>query len=186
MPLHFAGREFGVISLITGIPFLLPEGQQWVQSRTGQKIAFDKLSPASPPWEKQRALSSNSRLMNLQTENPFELPPQDVVQAYFKIYRSSLMQRVFPVVDPVLFGDTIRTAYQQLHPRNQYGQASAKACVFAFVAFASILHSHDFDVTTLPPVDSETWATKAKCLLPQFVQETTTLDGLQAVMMLVS
>lgn len=149
-------------------------------------IAFDKLSPARPPWEKQRALSSNSSLMNPQTENPFELPPQGVVHVYFDIYRSSLMQRVFPVVDPVLFGDTIRTAYQQSQPSDQYGHASAKACVFAFLAFASILHGGDYDLASLPPVDSEAFATKAKCLLPQFMQETTTLDGLQSVTMLVS
>ena len=188
VPLHFAGREFGVISLITGIPLLLPEGQQWVQSRTGQTIAFDKLSPARPPWEKQRALSSSSILKNIQAQNPFELPPEDVLHAYLDMYGSSLMQRIFPAVDPVLFKDTIRSAYYPSQPSNHYGQASSKACIFAFIAFASILHhgNAEYPPSNITPVDSEAFAIKAHCLLPQFTQEAPTLDGLQAVTMLVS
>lgn len=184
VPLHFAGRELGVTSLITGIPFLLPEGQQWVQARTGQPIAFDT---ARQPWEKQRALGSNSLLANMQTQNPFELPPENIVQVYLNVYSSSLMQRIFPAVDPVLFRDTIRSAYKQTRSSNHYGQASSKACVFAFIAFASILQCSGEDYqSNLPPVDSEAFATKVHCLLPQFTHETPTLDGLQAVTMLVS
>lgn len=159
-----------------------------MQARTGQTIAFDKLSPPRPPWEKQRALSSNSLLRNLQAQNPFELPSEHVVQSYFDVYRTSLMQRIFPVVDPVLFRDTIRAAYQETPPSSHYSQASSKACVFAFTAFASILHpcGDDYPSIHLPPVDSEAYETKAQCLLPQFMQETPTLDGLQAVTMMVS
>lgn len=186
--LHFAGREFGVNSLITGIPFLLPEGQQWVESRTGQRISFDKLSPARPPWEKQRALNSSALLMSLQTQNPFELPSQSVVEVYFDMYRSALMRIIFPILDFVLFRKTIRTAYQPQSSTRSYRPASARACIFSFIAFASILHPPGLNQTppNVPPVDSEAFAIKAQCLLPQVLQEPTTVDGLQTVTILVS
>lgn len=186
--LHFAGREFGVNSLITGIPFLLPEGQQWVQQRTGQSIAFEKLSPARPPWEKQRALNSSALLMSLQTQNPFELPSQSVVDIYFDLYRSALMRLIFPVLDFVLFQETIKAAYQPQSSSRFYRPASARACIFSFIALASILHPPGLNQTPshVPPVDSEAFAIKAQCLLPQVLQESASLDGLQTTVMLVS
>lgn len=104
--LHFAGRELGAISLMTRIPFLLPEGQQWIQARTGQQISEDRLNMYSrPPWEKQRALSSNRYLMSMQPQSMFELPDRHAVEVHFDIFRTTLMQRVFPIVDPMLFPD---------------------------------------------------------------------------------
>ena len=186
--LHFAGREFGVVSLITGIPFLLPEGQQWVESRTGQSIAFDKLSPARPPWEKQRAVNSGALLMSLQTQNPFELPSQSVVEIYLDMYRGALMRIIFPILDPVLFRETIKAAYQPQSSNRSYRPASTRACIFAFTAFAAALHPPGLNQTppNVPPVDIEAFIIKAQCLLPQILQESTTLDGLQTATILVS
>ncbi|KAI9925272.1 hypothetical protein MW887_006199 [Aspergillus wentii] len=182
--LHFAGREFGVISLITGIPFLLPEGQQWIESRTGQRVNNDKLSLSRPPWEKQRAQSSNALLMDLQPKELLELPDQTVVRMHFEVYRSSLMQRVFPVLDSFLFHETIKTAYQPPQSEDYYGHHSARACIFAFIAFASILHQPAIEGTRLPPIDSDAYTLRARYLVPQILQETPTLDGLQTVTIL--
>lgn len=186
--LHFAGREFGVNSLITGIPFLLPEGQRWVESRTGQTIALDKLSPAKPPWEKQRAINSNALLMNLQTQDAFELPPLALTEAYFELYKSALMRIIFPVLDFQLFRDTIKVAYYPYGSGQSYRPASARACIFAFIAYTSLLHPPEarYSPRDVPAVDSEAFAIKAQCLLPQVLQESVALDGLQAAMFLVS
>lgn len=186
--LHFAGREFGVNSLITGIPFLLPEGQRWVESRTGQAIAFDKLGPAKPPWEKQRAINSNALLMSMQTQDPFKLPSLAVTEAYFDIYKSALMRIIFPVLDFHLFRETIKVAYHPYGAGNCYRPASARACIFAFIAYTSLLHPPgvSYNPHDVPPVDSEAFAIKAQCLLPQVLQESVALEGLQASMFLVS
>ncbi|KAJ5670977.1 transcriptional regulator family: Fungal Specific TF [Penicillium longicatenatum] len=186
---HFAGRELGCISLLTGIPFLLPEGQEWIQSRTGQTVSSEKFSPARVPWEKERGQSSNRILMDLRTDDLFELPDRRSVQLYFDAYkRSSVMRRLFPVVDVELFAETIDEAYRQPKASFEFGQASIRACIVAFAAF----------VARLPPVvelirnsasvvlqlDHEVLASKAQFLLSQIAQEPASLEGAQAVCML--
>ena len=190
VPLHFAGRELGPVSLVTGIPFLSPSGRQWVQARTGQEVTFDKLSPTRPPWEKERAQRSNSVLMNLQSQGAFELPDRNVVERHFDLYQSSLMQRIFPVVDTVLFSETIKAAYQQPYA-SLAGQSDKRACVFAFLAFSSFIghpcHHPELDPSkvNIPPIDGEVFVPKVQQFIPQLLQDPTTLDSLQAILMLV-
>ncbi|GAB1215274.1 hypothetical protein ATERTT37_004460 [Aspergillus terreus] len=189
VPLHFAGRELGPVSLVTGIPFLSPSGRQWVQARTGQEVTFDKLSPTRPPWEKERAQRSNSVLMNLQSQGAFELPDRNVVERHFDLYQSSLMQRIFPVVDTVLFSETIKAAYQQPYA-SLAGQSDKRACVFAFLAFSSFIghpcHHPELDPSkvNIPPIDGEVFVPKVQQFIPQLLQDPTTLDSLQAILML--
>lgn len=96
MRVHFAGKELGVISLLTGTPFLFPEGQEWIKARTGQTVAIDKLSPARPPWDKERGKTLNTFFMNVRAGNPFELPEWNMVQVYIKAYdKSKVMRRIF-------------------------------------------------------------------------------------------
>ncbi|KAL4990828.1 hypothetical protein BDW68DRAFT_185335 [Aspergillus falconensis] len=186
VPLHFAGRELGAISLFTGIPFILPEGQEWVQSRTGQKLAFDQFTSNRAPWEKQRVQNSNAMLMHLQGANALELPDRQHIEISFNIYRTSVMQRVFPVVDPVLFWTTIDSAYQERLSGSDGAHVSSKACIFAFATFVSGLCNPCLldQRKKLPRFDEEACTLKARYLLCQVLQEPPTLDGLQAVTML--
>ncbi|KAL2855980.1 hypothetical protein BJY01DRAFT_231409 [Aspergillus pseudoustus] len=186
VPLHFAGRELGAISLFTGIPFILPEGQEWVQSRTGQKLAFDKFTSLRTPWEKQRAVTSNDMLAQLQSPQLSKLPDRHLLEFSFEIYRTSVMQRVFPAVDPVLFWSTIRSAYRERSSEHDRCPTSTKACIFAFAAFVGVLCSPCFldHGQKLPRLDEEACLAKARYLLCEVLQEPPTMDGLQAVTML--
>ncbi|KAL2870733.1 putative C6 transcription factor [Aspergillus lucknowensis] len=186
VPLHFAGKELGVISLFTGIPFILPEGQEWVQSRTGQKLAFDKFTLLRAPWEKQQPLFPNDMLMQLQNPHSFDLPDRHTIEANFRIYRTSLMQRVFPVVDPVLFWTTIRSAYKERSAESDRAKVSTKACIFAFAAFVLVLCKPCLVNFGREPerLDKDACLAKARFLLCQVLQEPPTLDGLQTVVML--
>lgn len=186
---HFAGRELGAISLLTGIPFLLPEGQEWVQARTGQTISRDNLSPARAPWEKERGQSTNNLFNNLSNQNMFELPDLRVVRLYLEAYKKSfVMQRLFPVVDLDLFEETIISAYKQPHSTFSHGQASSRACVIAFLAFVSRLPPIKEFVMDSPlgEVDYDALAIKAQFFLTQVLQEPASLEGAQAVTNLVS
>lgn len=185
MPLHFAGRELGPVSLITGIPFLSHSGRQWVQSRTGQQIAFDKLSPTRPPWEKQRAQTSNAMLMNSQCQKIFELPDRKLVERNSELYHSSLIQRIFPVIDVVIFKETIKAAYDLPHPDSPV-PSSTRACIFAFLAFATLIHHPCMKegLDGIETIDGESYVLKVQHLVPQLVQEPVTLESLQAVTML--
>ncbi|CAI7591597.1 unnamed protein product [Penicillium discolor] len=188
---HFAGKELGAISLLTGTPFLFPEGQEWIKARTGQYSGIDKLSPARAPWEKERGETFNNVLMNMNmnmnTCNPYELPDWRTVQVYFHAYKSSkVMQRIFPIIDLDLFEETLNKAYSQSTPILKYGQASAKVCVIAFLTFASRLpHVKTIaNATTAIPVDHDLLATKAQFFMPQVLQESASLDAAQAITML--
>lgn len=186
---HFAGRELGVISLLTGIPFLLPEGQKWIESRTGQPISVDKLTPIRPPWEKERAQSTNELLMSMQAQKHFELPEWAVVQSYYQAFlNSNVVQRIFPIIDAVLFQETMNAAYHESYSHFSYGQAGIRACMFAFVAFVSRLPPVKSQLGSFSrtPIDSEAMATKAEFLLAQVLQEPASLEGIQTVTLLVS
>jgi hypothetical protein len=186
---HFAGKELGVISLLTGTPFLFPEGQEWIKARTGQPVSIDKLCPERAPWEKERGQSLNTLLMNMNSLNPFELPDLGTVRVYIEAYkRSKPMRRIFPVIDPVLFEETVSTAYRQSISSLTYGQASARVCVIAFLTFASRLPPVNKIVgaINIPPIDHELLATRAQFLMPQVLQESASLDSAQALTILVS
>ncbi|KAJ5342580.1 transcriptional regulator family: Fungal Specific TF [Penicillium brevicompactum] len=184
---HFAGKELGVISLLTGTPFLFPEGQEWITARTGQSVSLDKLSPARAPWEKERGQSFNTLLMNMNALNPFELPDLGILRVYVEAFkRSKVMRRIFPVVDTELFEETISTAYKQSISSFTYGQASARVCVIAFLTFVSRLPPVNEIVGALhiPPIDHDLLATRAQFLMPQVLQESASLDSAQALTML--
>lgn len=186
---HFAGRELGVISLLTGIPFLLPEGQEWIEARTGESIVGDKLSQTRAPWEKERGQSTNPLLANLQNPEFFDLPDWSHVRLYFDAYKSSaVMRRLFPVVDFDLFEETITAAYQQPKSTFQYGQVSIRACIITFLAFAARLPPVQEKVKGSPyaVIDHDALATKGEYLLGQVLQEPASVEGVQALTMLVS
>ncbi|KAJ5172040.1 transcriptional regulator family: Fungal Specific TF [Penicillium capsulatum] len=184
---HFAGRELGVISLLTGIPFLLPEGQEWIQARTGQSISSDKLSPTRAPWEKDRGQNAHFLLANLQDPDFFELPDVRCVLVYFEAFRSSpVMRRLFPVVDFDLFEETIASAYKQPKSTFQYGQASIRACIIIFLAFSARLPPVKEQAKGSPfaVLDHDALATKGEFLLGHVLQEPASIEGIQAVTML--
>jgi hypothetical protein len=126
-------------------------------------------------------------LAYVQAPNAFDLPDRDLVELNFNVYRTSLMQRVFPVVDPVLFWTTINSAYKDRDSGSDSSHVSSKACIFAFSAFVSLLCNPCLlsQGRKMPYFDEEACSAKARYLLCQVLQEPPTLDGLQAVTMLV-
>lgn len=163
---------------------LLPEGQAWIQARTGQNISHDKLSPTHAPWEKERVQSNKRLWMSLTNEDLLELPDWRVVRIYLDAFAAtSIMRRIFPVIDPDLFEETITTAYQQSSSSSR--QISSRACVTAFLAFVCRLPPIK-QLTQNTPVDHELLAYKTQFLISQVLQERATLDALQAITMLVS
>ena len=127
--------------------------------------------------------------MDLLKQNMFDLPDQEVVRLYFKCFqKSTVIQRLFPVVDADIFEETITSAYQQPLNSIRYGQASTRACVMAFVAFCARL-PHVKNIAKHHPlgqVDYDSLASRSQCLFAQVLQEPATLEGAQAVTMLVS
>ena len=184
--LHFAGHELGATSWITGIPFLHQEGRKWVESRTGQSFPPGKLSHTLAPWEMEH-VPPPLLLTTPPAKNMFELPDRSVVQDHFEYFCRSVGKSVFPVVDDVLFAETIEVAYQQPQSEACSGHASIRACIFGFLAFVSALSTCDHcpeeaQRTTLSSrVDPETFNVKAQLLLPLVLQEPASVEALQMI-----
>ncbi|KAL1962343.1 hypothetical protein VTN77DRAFT_9756 [Rasamsonia byssochlamydoides] len=178
--LHFAGYNLGEISSHNGIPLFSSEGQKWVQSRTGERATFEKLCAFGPPWQNQHRFYTASIPAEFhRLQGSVQLPDRKIVEEYLSTYRSSIFRLVFPFIDPILFQETLRLAYEPRQAPMSVGSASAKSCVYAFLAVASLFNLDG--ATQL--VDSEACSVKAQCFTPQLVQETT-IDGLQSAIML--
>ena len=127
-------------------------------------------------------MNSVSRDVQL-LQDTVKLPDRETTEELALRYSSHILSLVFPIIDKVLFEETINLAYQQgsFQPT---GHASAKACIYAFLAFVSIFNIHSGSGTGLP-LNSEAYALKAQSLTPQVLQDITT-ESLQTAVMLVS
>lgn len=182
--LHFAGFKLRGINSYNSIPLFLPEGQQWIKSRTGQADALENLYEFGPPWQNQRNLCMNAVPMDMQLlQDSVHLPDREIIEELALRYSSHILYLVFPIIDKVLFQDTINLAYEQGSFQHT-GHVSAKACIYAFLAFVSIFNIHTGSGTGLP-LDSEAYALKVQSLIPQVLQDITT-ESLQAALTLVS
>ncbi|KAL1960695.1 hypothetical protein VTO42DRAFT_6525 [Malbranchea cinnamomea] len=178
---HFAGLRIGDINSCHGVPLFSPEGARWVQSRTGQEVNLERICPFSGLlWQSQQPFYLSTGSKDLMMSGTAGLPDVRLVKEYVSTYGRSFIRAVFPFIDPVLFEDTIRLAYQPpAGSQAPHGTISAKACVCSFIAIAALnLQEH-----VGPPLDSENYAWKAQSLFP-LVSLETTLDGLQACIML--
>ncbi|KAJ5385696.1 transcriptional regulator family: Fungal Specific TF [Penicillium cosmopolitanum] len=94
--------------------------------------------------------------MSLQTHDTFGLP--DLIK------NSRLMMRLFPVIDGELFEKILLSAYRQPSNNFQFGQASIRACIIAFLAFAARLPLVQAHVKTsiTTPLDHDNMAIRAR------------------------
>lgn len=159
----------------TGFVLLL---QKWVRSHIGHSVDLQDLFLGGPPWQDHRSADYNLELMRY-PEDFLDLPDAQVVYDLMAGYRSSPTCRLFPVIDPSLFNDTMKLAYDSSSSPLR-GRESARACVWAFLASVSIWQ-HD---STSLAIDGQHTVLQAVRLLPQVLREET-IDGLQVLVMLV-
>lgn len=153
---------------------LSDEGQRWIESRTGENVRFEELCALDLPW-------ANTRRLYMETLNAgsiHELPSRCSVESHVKQYFSSFQSLVFPVISKSLFEKTLDLAYG---PRSSFGSASARSCVYAFLAVVNLFEIGD---NLQEAMDCGYFASAAQTFTVQITQEMT-VDGLQAVIMLV-
>lgn len=103
------------------------------------------------------------------------------MQSLLQTYLCSDFWLVFPLVDGVLFEETVRRAYAPQSTLQPLEHISAKACVFAFLSIAS---THFPDSEAAEYVDPDVTAKEAQMLLSDFLEDTS-ITTLQTVFMLV-
>ncbi|KAK6062577.1 C6 transcription factor, partial [Seiridium cupressi] len=170
--LHFAGHYLGEISSYNGVPLFSKEGRRWIQTRTGQLAAFPRLE--MPLWHNQLHIHNSI----VSPASNFELPDRRVIEEYFSVFSMTPIRFVFPIVDSVLFRDTVAAAYEPGGKLPSPDHATAKACVFSFLSIVSLMET-SLEAT---PIDSDACALKAQYLLPQ-VLVVASVDALQVALM---
>lgn len=111
----------------------------------------------------------------------FILPERSIVEVCADLFHQSAFRLVFPVIDRVLFQDTLALAYEPSEGASRVDRLSAIGCVNAFLAMMCVFHGQ---TTLLPPLDCDGFALKAHRVLPT-VTGHASLHSLQTVFMLV-
>ncbi|KAF5619460.1 transcriptional activator Mut3p [Fusarium sp. NRRL 52700] len=174
--LHYGGCHFGHISQHNGLPLLSEDGRQWIKSKTGHEVILNpgitdhsnpSESPAPHVYHDQRDL--------------YELPDRSITEKAFNAFIHSSFSLVFPVVERVLFKDTIELAYRPCTgdvPSLEH--LSAKVGVLAFLSTIVLFQDTFADAIS---IDTDLCATRARYLLTD-VLEIASINNLQIVFML--
>jgi hypothetical protein len=159
------------------MPLLSEQGRKWITAKTGQEVLFD---PGAEDHSNP-ARSSASHYCHNQRDL-YELPERSITEKVFDAFIHSSFSLVFPVVERVLFKDTIELAYQpHTGDAPSLEHLSAKVGVLAFVSMIVLFQDSSVD---MPYVDTDLCATKARYLLTD-VLEIASVNNLQIVFMLV-
>ncbi|KAK0368188.1 fungal specific transcription factor [Colletotrichum limetticola] len=176
--LHFAGYYLGDVSSYNGIPFFSADGQEWIRSRAGEDASFQTLFGMGPLWQTQHPVPI---FIDFPEGNASgELPDRTVVEEYLALFRASQFGLSFPVIDFVLFQETIELAYEQADGSPSLESVTAKACVFAFFAVVSLFQG---EWNSTPEIDGEACAGAAQRLVAVILQGTN-ITALETVFML--
>lgn len=164
------------------MPHLTAGCEQWIYSRTGEWPRFHHLYMAGSPADDDGLPASPSTLYSSDAP-PAGLPSLGVLQAVQREFHASTFSLVFPLVDRVLFEDTVSIAYGPPPPTSPSMEyMSAKACVLAFM---SVMHSQFPGVEGIMNVDRDACAKEAQMLATDFLEDSN-ITTLQTVFMLVS
>ncbi|GAQ45572.1 C6 zinc finger domain protein [Aspergillus tubingensis] len=171
--LQAAGPQLGNICTFNGMPVLADSSRKWIEACTGEEIPLHRFSTEARVTELSLADTSD--------EGTLELPERALLLEEVNLYLSSAYGMFFPVIDKVLFQQTVEAAYDGMSSSVSPGLKSAKVCVFAFHALALTVVERPGRFSHQP---STCFARKAYRLLPDLLSEAATLDGLQALLLL--
>ncbi|PYI24584.1 hypothetical protein BO99DRAFT_438881, partial [Aspergillus violaceofuscus CBS 115571] len=164
-----------------GLPFFTAESRQWMESRTGQTINFHRLSIENPSRHKLAVDGLASTKEYFQASNHPDLPDRSMVLSVFHSFRHSWVHRSFPLLHPDLLHYTMEAAYENRTSDASPDASTARACIFAFIAF---IGSSPFGLAVTHDTNLQQYGHEAQYLLSEALDETASLDGIQALLML--
>lgn len=178
--IHSAGREIGMINLATGLPLFSAEGQKWIQARSGRLLSKSKFALDTVERNDRSSAVSSSEPSEMGSFNRLTLPDQSIVEQCAESYQKSVFRGVLPVLDSILFKETIRWAYMSSNDSPKI--TGARTCIFAFLILA---HFFDIGVPLTPTDKIGGYIAKINQSIPVFLEEMT-LEAFQTCVMLVS
>lgn len=156
--LDSAARHLGPHWFFNGVPIFSDEGQQWVSSRTGQRVQWGD-------FRFHMYTTAPHASLNLREGDASFLDPIDRVSAQriFGAFFGSHSTVAFSVIDPVLLETTIEKAYENVDdPLSSPQHVAARACVLAALSVASLMGTSS---TSLSGADTESLYHKARRIL---------------------
>ncbi|RHZ53434.1 uncharacterized protein CDV56_104911 [Aspergillus thermomutatus] len=114
-------------------------------------------------------------------DRQLSLPEKSLLFEQIEAFQKSICGQILPLINRACFEYTIRAAYDNELSDISPGVSSARVCIFAFMALSSFFtgHPHYDKIVT-----ADEYAREAQDLLPEMLNESVTLDGLQALAML--
>jgi hypothetical protein len=176
---RFSGNRLGQNWYQKGMLIFSEEGERWISTKTGEDVS----------WAKFKIFDSQSRLLPSVLQLPiahqeiWELPSKNIAQKALSIFCRSPLQLDFPVIDRVLFKETIETAYENIDS-TPFSLPSVLARASVLAAVSVICRLQESKEGPLG-VDGDICAAKAQYLLGHFNGDAS-LESLQTVLMLVS
>ncbi|KAJ5654902.1 hypothetical protein N7490_001905 [Penicillium lividum] len=180
--LDFSGLKQPPVTLVWGVPKFSSEAESWAQSRAGQPLSFAMAYERESLAQHSSHRDAEIMQMRVHMLNPLEFPDLKLVDSFLQVYTDSGLRRRYPVIDPVLFRETVDLAYNQVSGSPLAGIASRAACIYAFLAMKSLICEDEYQTYAL--IDVELCTRKARCLMAEALNEEATLETLQAATML--
>ncbi|KAF4784919.1 fungal specific transcription factor [Colletotrichum scovillei] len=155
------GSYVGPNWFFRGIHAFSEDGRRWISSKTGQTIDWSKLqifTPKPSPFARRHAQLSPDLC---------QLPDQASLRELLSSYFMSSFRLRYPLIDKVLFEETINEAYED--PDNISPSPiclAARACVFGVVSLITLLPDAQSGSSGL---DGDESAARASYLLNQLV-----------------
>lgn len=177
--IHFKGHNLGNVNPYNGFLFFSPTSLRWIQERTGEAQGFRGLTGRSFRHSNLSAFASMDLEMDFK-----DLPERAVMAKVLASFRGSFVSSLFPILDPLAFEETIQLVYSGPEAcQEQYRVTNARASVYALLALSSLLCLPTGGVVA---DDHRRYALVAQSLLPVFMIEAATVDGLEAILLMVS
>ncbi|CAG8926950.1 unnamed protein product [Penicillium salamii] len=156
--------------------------QEWARFHTGQLFSTNMLcrdrfghnSLSSSPLTRTRITAADSPTIDAVT-----LPDRALLRKSVSSYTRSIIRATFPILDPGLFEETLKMAYEPAG-HDHSDATSAKACVIAFCIFAYLV---PLGVRVCSESDFHHFTAVIQQSLPSMV-EAPTIDGFQTCIFL--
>ncbi|KAH6976596.1 hypothetical protein EDB80DRAFT_757568 [Ilyonectria destructans] len=136
---HFAGHYIGYLSCNGGLPSFTQKGLEWISSRTGGAASCSRLAQLGAEHQmSSRTLTYSLPVINRQGSFNLSnaMSDRSITERLLRDFKGSVFGLVFPVIDQVLFIDTLDLAYQPNDGRITVERITSTACVLAFLSVA--------------------------------------------------
>ncbi|KAG5926360.1 hypothetical protein E4U42_003394 [Claviceps africana] len=181
--IFFAGQQFGAVCPLNGIPHLTSYCEQWIFERTGQRPKFRELfgrdvhQPGRVDCETEQQFCHGN---SLRCSGDPPLPEKWIVESLVADFTASEFGLAFPLINPLLFEETLMLAYTAGQTQSTPESMTAKACVLAFVCLSS---SHCPTSKASSDIDCDFCIKAAKSFMSEIIDDVS-VTTLQTVMML--